>query len=53
MEAENRDALVQTEVYRLAKHGVGVWRGWKVVWVDFGVIMSVEKFSSLKIRLSV
>ena len=53
LEAEYWNTLIQTEVYLLAKHGVGVWRGWKMVWVGFGVFMSVEKSLSLKICLSV
>ena len=53
MEAEYWNSLIQTEVDLLAKHGVSVWRGWKVVWEEFGVFMSVEIFLSLKICLSV
>ena len=48
MEAEYWNALIQTEVYRLAKYGVDVWRGWEVVWVEFGVLMSVENFRASK-----
>ena len=53
MDAEYGNTLIQTEVYRLAKDGVGVRRAWKVVWEDFGVFISVGEFSSLKICLSV
>jgi len=53
LEAEYWNTLIQSEEDLLAKHGVGVWRGLEVVWEDFGVLMSVEKFLSLKICLSV
>ena len=53
MEAEYWNTLIHNEVDVLANHGVGVWRGLEVVWEDFGVLMSVEIFLSLKICLSV
>ena len=46
MDAEYGNTLIQTDAYRLAEHGGGIWRAWKMIWVGLGVFMNVEKFSN-------
>ena len=50
MDAEYWNTVIQTEVYRLGKHGVGVWRGWNVdLGGGWGFHQSWENFEPQKL----
>ena len=47
-QTEYWNILMPVDVYRLAKHGEGVLRAWKMIGVLFVYFMGVEKFSRVK-----
>ena len=48
LQTEYWNILMPVDIYRLAKHGEGVLRAWKMIGVLFVYLMGVEKFSRVK-----
>ena len=44
-QTEYWNILMPVDIYRLAKHGEGVLRAWKMIGVLFVYVMGVEKIS--------
>ena len=52
-QTEHWNILMPVDIYRLAKHGEGVFGAWKVIGMLFAYLMGVWNFSRVEFRLSV